>query len=215
MTGSDIEQTIEDYILAAKNAMKAGFDGVEIHGANGYLINQFLCDSSNQRKDEYGGPIQNRCRFAIKVTEAVCDAIGSHRTGLRLSPGGVGHDIMDSDLKSLFEYLINALNDFDLAYLHLLEPYDDLSNIPNAVQNIAEHFRPIYTGTLMINNGFIFETANEVIENDHADLVSFGKLFISNPDLVERFQKGAPLNEWDVSSFYSPGPEGYIDYPVL
>jgi N-ethylmaleimide reductase len=215
MTPEDIHFTIQDYVLAAENAMEAGFDGVEIHGANGYLINQFLCESSNQRTDEYGGSIENRCRFGLEVVESVCAAIGNHRTGIRLSPGGIGQDIMDTDLKGLFGHFIDSLNDFDLAYLHLLEPYEDLSNIPNAVQHVAEYFRPIYQGTLMINNGFTLETANRVIEEGHADLVSFGKLFISNPDLVERFRRNAPLNEWDAATFYTPGPKGYIDYPIL
>jgi N-ethylmaleimide reductase len=215
ITIDEIDQTIEDYSNAARNAMEAGFDGVEIHGANGYLINQFLCDSTNHRTDDYGGSIENRCRFALEVTKAVCNAIGNKFTGIRLSPGGIGQDITDSDLKSLFGYLINALNDYDLAFLHLLEPYEDLSHIPNAVQHIAEHFRPIYNGTLMINNGFTLETANAVIEKGLADLVSFGKLFISNPDLVERFRLGAPLNDWDTITFYSAGPKGYIDYPML
>jgi len=215
MTSEDISQTIEDFANGARNAIEAGFDGVEIHGANGYLLNQFLCDSSNVRTDEYGGSIENRCRFALEVTDAVCKAIGNERTGIRLSPGGVGHDLVDSNLKDLFGHLIDALNDFDLAYLHLLEPYQDLSNIPNAVQQIAQHFRPIYKGTLMINNGFSFETATRVIEEGHADLVSFGKLLISNPDLVERFKQNAALNNWDEDTFYSEGPEGYTDYPTL
>jgi N-ethylmaleimide reductase len=215
MTKADIDQTREDFVQAAKNAMEAGFDGVEIHGANGYLINQFLCDSSNHRDDEYGGSIENRCRFGLEIVEAVCAAIGNEKTAIRLSPGGVGHDINDHNLEALFGHMIDALNTFDLAFLHLLEPYEDLSAIPNAVQHIARHFRKIYRGTLMINNGFTFETANRVIEEGHADLVSFGKLFISNPDLVERFRQNAPLNDWDLATFYSEGPEGYIDYPLL
>lgn len=215
MTKTDIQQTVEDYVHAALNAMEAGFDGVEIHGANGYLINQFLCDSSNKRTDEYGGSIENRCRFGLEVTGAVIRAIGNNKTAIRLSPGGVGNDIMDSNLKALFGYFIESLNEYDLAFLHLLEPYENLSHIPNAVQNIAEHFRQIYQGTLMINNGFDFESANRVVEEGHADLVSFGKLFISNPDLVERFRQNAPLNDWDLDTFYSPGPKGFIDYPAL
>lgn len=215
MTKEDIVQTRKDFVLAALNAMEAGFDGVEIHGANGYLINQFLCDSSNKRSDEYGGSIENRCRFGMEIVEAVCEAIGPEKTAIRLSPGGVGHDIMDDNLEALFSHMIQSLNTYDLAFLHLLEPYEDLSHIPNAVQEVAKHFRKIYKGTLMINNGFNFETANNVISEGHADLVSFGKLFISNPDLVERFRRNTPLNDWDESTFYSEGPKGYIDYPML
>lgn len=215
MTLDEIRSTIEDFAQGAKNAMEAGFDGVEIHGANGYLINQFICDGTNKRADDYGGSIENRCRFGLEVVEAVCKAIGNDKTGIRLSPGGVGHDLIDSNLKEVFAYFIDKLNAFDLAFLHLLEPYQDLSDIPNAVQHIAKYFRPIYKGTLMINNGFTYESAEKVIQDKEADLVSFGKLFISNPDLVERFAKNAPLNEWDLDTFYSPGPHGYTDYPKL
>ncbi len=215
MSPDDIQRTIEDFVTAAQNAIKAGFDGVEIHGANGYLINQFLCDGSNHRTDGYGGDIPSRSRFALEIVSSVCDAIGSERTAIRLSPGGIGNDISDSDPKSLYEFLIGQLDKMDLAYLHLLEPYQDLSHLPNTVQHIAKHFRPMYHGTLMINNGFNFQTANQVIEDGHADLVSFGKLLISNPDLVERFRKNAPLNAWDEQTFYSEGAEGFLDYPML
>lgn len=215
MTLDEIHGTVDDFVKAALNAIEAGFDGVEIHGANGYLVNQFLCDGTNKRTDAYGGDISSRTRFALEITQSVCDAIGSSRTAIRLSPGGVGNDISDSDPKSLFEYLIKELGKLDLAYLHLLEPYIDLSHLPNTVQNIAEHFRPLFPGTLMINNGFRLDTANEVIRKGHADLVSFGKLFISNPDLVNRFRMNAPLNPWNEDTFYSEGIEGYLDYPLL
>ena len=215
MTLEDIEQTRLDFVRGAKNAIEAGFDGVEIHGANGYLINQFLCDLSNRRADNYGGGIENRCRFGLEIVESICKEIGNDKTAIRLSPGGVGHDINDSNAKALFGHFIKELNDYDLAYLHLLEPYEDLSDIPNAVQEVAKEFRPIYNGTLMINNSFNFESANKVIEDGLADLVSFGKLYISNPDLVERFAAGAPLNDWDVKTFYSPGAKGFTDYPSL
>ena len=215
MTIDEINSTVEDFARGAENAIRAGFDGVEIHGANGYLINQFLCDGSNHRTDTYGGSIQNRCLFGLEVVRAVVDSVGAARTAIRLSPGGIGNDISDANPKALFEYFIQRLNEFDLAFLHLLEPYEDLSQKPNTVQHIARHFRPLYRGTLMINNGFTRETANRIIEEGQADLVSFGKLFISNPDLVERFRQNAALNEWDSATFYSSGAKGYTDYPSL
>jgi len=215
MSLDDIRQTLEDFAEGAQNAIEAGFDGVEIHGANGYLINQFLCDSSNKRTDQYGGDIKNRCQFALEVVEAVSQSIGSEKTGIRLSPGGIGHDIMDSNAKKLFEHLINSLNNFDLAYLHLMEPYVNLSHIPNSVQGIAKHFRPLYNGNLMINNGFDQQSGNKVIEEGYADMVAYGKLFISNPDLVKRFELNAPLNPWDESTFYSLGEKGYTDYTCI
>ena len=213
MTIDEINSTIEDFARGAENAIRAGFDGVEIHGANGYLINQFLCDGSNQRTDIYGGSIEHRSRFGLEVVRAVVDRIGAARTAIRLSPGGIGNDMSDADPKSLFEHFIQRLNDYDLAYLHLLEPYVDLSNVPNAVQQVARHFRQLYQGTLMINNGFTRERAEQVLQSGEADLVSFGKLFISNPDLVERFRLNAPLNPWNEDTFYTPGAEGYTDYP--
>lgn len=215
MNIAEIHKTIKDFAQAAKNAVEAGFDGVEIHGANGYLINQFLCDGSNHRTDEYGGDIPSRCRFALEITRAVTEAIGASKTGIRLSPGGIGNDMFDSDPKSLYEYLIKALDQMDLAYLHLLEPYQDLSHLPNTVQFIAKHFRSFYQGTLMINNGFQMTSAEQIIKEGFADLVSFGKLFISNPDLVNRFRINAPLTAWDEDTFYSEGPKGFIDYPIF
>lgn len=214
MSLDDIHATIKDFSTAAKNAMRAGFDGVEIHGANGYLINQFLCDSSNIRKDLYGGNIENRSRFGLEIVKAVVDEIGSQKTAIRLSPGGI-NNVQDSNAKELFSYFVDKLNTFELAYLHLLEPYVDLSEIPHSIQEVAKFFRPLYKGTLMINNGFTQETANQVINDNLADLVSFGKLFISNPDLVHRFAKKASLNDWDLNTFYSPGEKGYTDYPFL
>jgi len=215
MSHSEIRSTIEDFVTGAENAIKAGFDGVEIHGANGYLVNQFLCDGSNKREDEFGGSIENRSRFGLEIVQSIAERIGSEKTAIRLSPGGIGNDISDSNSKALFNYFINRLNEFDLAFLHMLEPYADLSAIPHTIQHVAKHFRPIYKGTLMINNGFTQKTANKVIEDGLADLVSFGKLYISNPDLVERFNLNAPLNDWYESTFYSSGEKGFTDYPSL
>lgn len=214
----EISQTISDYKFAAKNAMKAGFDGIEIHGANGYLPDQFLHDGSNQRKDHYGGSVENRCRFILELVEACCCEVGSEKVGVRLSPSGINKDMYDSDPVRLYSYLIGSLNNYDLAYLHLMEPYQPLepaSKYTRYLKEVAPFFRKIFKGTLITNVGYTFQSGNKAIETGTADLVSFGKPFISNPDLVARFQTGAPLNHWDESTFYYGGEKGYTDYPTL
>jgi len=214
----EIPGIVNDYKNASLNAIDAGFDGVEIHGANGYLPDQFLHDGSNKRTDEYGGTIQNRCRFVLEIVEECCKAIGSGRVGIRLSPSGIYKDMFDSNPVVLYEYLINELNDYDLAYLHLMEPYQALEpaeKYTKYLKEVTPYFRKIYNGPLITNVGFNFESGNKIIEDGHADMVAFGKLFISNPDLVERFAKGAPLNPWNTDTFYYGGEKGYIDYPFL
>ena len=217
MTKEDITQTIADYKNAAKNAIEAGFDGVEIHSSNGYLIHQFFNATSNHRTDEYGGSIENRARFFFEVVDAIKEAIPENKIGARFNPSL--HNIfgmtLDEETIPTFDYVINKLNDYNLAYIHLSEPFNDVSDVEHAEQNIAKRYRPIYNGTLMINSGFDQEKGNAVIENAEADLVAFGKLFISNPDLVERFKQNGDLAEWNTDTFYTPGKEGYIDYPSL
>jgi N-ethylmaleimide reductase len=218
LTISEIEDIINDYKIACLNAINAGFDGVEIHGANGYLPDQFLHDGSNRRTDNYGGSIENRSRFILEVIDACCNAIGSAKVGVRLSPSGINKDMSDSDPVPLYSYLVNELNRFNLAYLHLMEPYpalDPVSNYPKYLLEVTPFFRKIYHGTLITNVGYTYETGNKIIEEGNADLVAFGKLFISNPDLVERFTKGAELNAWDKETFYYGGERGYIDYPKM
>ena len=217
MTKSDIDRTVKDFVNAAKNAMTAGFDGVEIHSSNGYLFHQFFNATSNTRTDEYGGSIENRARFLFEVLDAVKNEIPEQKIGLRFNPSlhGIFGMTMDKETIPTFEYIIEKLNEYDLAYVHLSEPFNDVSNVPYAVQKIAKHFRPLYNGTLMINAGFTQETGNKVIASGDADLVAFGKPYISNPDLVERFEKNAPLAEWDEDTFYVPGKKGYTDYPTL
>ncbi|MCB0804506.1 MAG: alkene reductase [Bacteroidales bacterium] len=212
----EIPQLVEDYVKAAENAIEAGFDGIEIHGANGYLPEQFLHDGSNIRNDKYGGSIQNRCRFMLEIIKNCCSAVGSDRVGLRLSPSGVVKDMFDSDPVSLYEYLISELDRFNLAYLHLMEPYAPLipeERYRHYLKQVTPHFRKFYSGPMITNVNYNFASANEVIRTGHADMVAFGKPFISNPDLVERFRKNLPLTDWDKSTFYHGGEKGYIDYP--
>ena len=214
----EIPMIINDYKQASVNAIEAGFDGVEIHGANGYLPNQFLHDGSNKRHDEYGGGIENRSRFVLEIVKDCCKAIGSDSVGIRLSPSGANNNMFDSNVVELYDYLIDKLNFFNLAYLHLMEPYAPLEppeKFAHYLKKVTPHFRKIFKGPLITNVGFDFTSGNKAIENSDADLAAFGRLFISNPDLVERFEKGAPLNQWDADTFYYGGEKGYIDYPIM
>jgi len=216
MTKEDIKTTVEDFKSAAKNAVEAGFDGIEIHSSNGYLFHQFFNGTSNTRTDEYGGSHENKARFFFEVLDAVKEVIPEEKIGTRFNPSlnGVFGMTMDKDTIPTFEYIIKKLNDYNLAYIHLSEPFTDVSDIPYAVTEIAKHFRPLYNGTLMINGGFDQDSGNEVIASGNADLVAYGKPYISNPDLVERFEHGIELAEWDKDTFYTPGKEGYTDYPM-
>jgi N-ethylmaleimide reductase len=214
MTTEDIKQTIKDFAQAAKNAMTAGFDGVEVHSSNGYLFHQFFNGTSNHRTDEYGGIIENRARFLFEVLDAVQKEMPIQKVGLRLNPSlhGIFGMTMDEETIPTFDYIIEKLNEYDLAYLHLSEPFNDVSTIPFAETHIAKRYRPIFKGTLMINAGFDQEKGNKVIEDGDADLVAYGKPFVSNPDLVERFAQDLPLSDWDGDTFYTPGEKGYTDY---
>ena len=215
---NEIKGIIDDYRKSCLNAVEAGFDGVEIHGANGYLPDQFLHESSNCRTDQYGGSFENRSRFLFEIVESCCEAIGNDRVGLRLSPSGSNKDMFDSKVVELFEYVVERINDFDLAYLHIMEPYAPLEpakKFQHYLKELTPYFRRFYKGQLITNVGFDFDRANKIIRNGNADLVAFGRLFISNPDLVERFAAGAALNPWDESTFYYGGQKGYIDYPFL
>ncbi|MHA2288952.1 MAG: alkene reductase [Promethearchaeota archaeon] len=217
MTLDDIKQTIQDFKHAASNAIKAGFDGVEIHSSNGYLFHQFFARCSNNRTDEYGGSIENRARFLFKVIDAMKGVIPENRIGARLNPSF--HEIfgitVDEETIPTFEYIVEKLNNCNLAYLHLSEPFTDVTKVPYAETNIAKHFRPLYKGCLMINSGFTQEKGNKVLDENLADLVAFGKLFISNPDLPKRFELNGEIARWDKHTFYTPGEKGYTDYPLL
>lgn len=207
LTTDEVRSTVQDYATAAKNAIEAGFDGVEIHGANGYLLQQFLSTNVNLRTDEYGGSIENRSRFLLEIVEAITSAIGSERTGLRLSPGGEFGDIKETDAEELYEYVLGKLNGFGLAYLHI-GTFD---------QNRDWHpvLRPLYDGTYFAGVGFDQARGEELLAADGADAIVYGKLFLANPDLPERFRTDAELNAWDESTFYTPGEKGYTDYPTL
>ncbi len=205
---------VEAYRQGAENALAAGFDGVEIHGANGYLLDQFLRDGTNKRTDAYGGSIENRARLLLEVTEAVVGVWGANRVGVRLSPSSTFNSMSDSDPKATFGYAIDALNRFGLAYLHLLEP-SEADERHGGTLIPTSHFRPIFKGLLMVNWDYDRDKANAAIAHGDADLVSFGKLFIANPDLPERFQLNTALNEPDPSTFYGGSEKGYIDYPAL
>ena len=210
---SEISTIVQDYVHASVNAMAAGFDGVEIHGANGYLIEQFLRDGSNRRNDEYGGDVPKRARFLFEIVDGVSDAIGSEHVGVRLSPANTWNVPADTDTRALYDFVIGALSGNELAYLHLRESQGDLSAIPNMVQNVSEHYRTVYRGTLITNTGYDQEKGNEVIRKGYADLVAYATLFIANPDLVERFRMQAPLAQADQNTFYQGGAKGYVDYP--
>ncbi len=217
MTVNDINQTVQDFKNAASNAMSAGFDGVEIHSSNGYLFHQFFTRCSNNRTDVYGGSIENRARFLFEVIDAIKEVMPENRIGARLNPSF--HDIfgitVDEETIPTFEYIVEKLNNYDLAYLHLSEPFSDVTDVPFAEPNIAKHFRPLYKGCLMINNEFTQEKGNRVLQEILADLVAFGKLFISNPDLPKRFELSSNIARWDKHTFYTPGEKGYTDYPFL
>ncbi|HEY3859339.1 MAG TPA: alkene reductase [Gammaproteobacteria bacterium] len=213
LSTAEVRQVVQDFAQGARNSMAAGFDGVEIHGANGYLIQQFLRDSSNQRTDEYGGSIENRSRFLFEVVEAVAKVAGAGKTGIRLSPSNAYNSPLDSENVALYDHVIGELSAYGLAYLHLRDAAGQVP--PGAVADVTGHYRSLYKGTLITNTGYDREKGNETIAAGRADLVAYGIPFISNPDLVERFQSGAELAKADSATFYSPGPKGYIDYPAL
>lgn len=215
MTIDDIKTTRDEFVQAAKNAIDAGFDGVEIHSSNGYLFHQFFNGTSNHRDDMYGGSKENRARFFFEVLDAIKAVIPENKIGARFNPSlhGVFGMTMDEDTIPTFDYIIESLDkEYDLAYIHLSEPFTDVSDLDFAVTNIAEHYRPKYQGTLMINSGFDQEKGNKVIDDNNADLVSFAKLYVSNPDLVGRFRGNIPVSDWNKDTFYTTGKEGYTDY---
>lgn len=218
MTKDEIKQTIEEFKQAAINAMESNMDGVELHGGNGYLFHQFFSKVSNKRTDEYGGSIENRSRFLFETIETLAKEIDLSKLGLKLSPYSqkIGGIELDDETDALYEYIIKKLNDYNIAYLHLtnVTGYEPHDNIEHTLK-LMKRFRPLYKGSLIANRRFDRDSANKAIEDGVADLISFGELFISNPDLVERFEKGAPLNPANREYFYTPTKEGYIDYPFL
>lgn len=210
---------VADYRRAALNAIEAGFDGIEIHAANGYLLDQFLKDGANQRTDAYGGSIENRARLLLEVTRTIADAIGGDRVGIRLSPITPANDIVDSDPQPLFEHVVRELAPLGLAYVHVIE---GATGGPRELPERPFDFAALKTayraaggqGAWMVNNGYDRALAEQALV-DGADLVAFGRPFIANPDLVQRLQRGAPLNTPDRATFYGGGEQGYTDYPAL
>lgn len=214
LTKLGIEAIIAEYAQSALNAIAAGFDGVEIHGANGYLPDQFLEDGTNIRTDDFGGPIENRARFLLEVTRAVISAVGAGRVGVRLSPGGTFGDMSDSTPWETFSYAVRELNNLALAYIHLVEPRSDRDE---PAELATARFRPLVSRPtqLIVAGGYDRTSGNGAIAEGAADLVAFGRLFISNPDLPARFAREAGLTPYDRSTFYGGGARGYVDYPAL
>ena len=210
----EIQGIVEDYRNAAKNALAVGFDGVEIHSANGYLLDEFLRDGTNKRTDSYGGTFENRARIVLEVTAAVVAVWGAERVGIRLSPSGTFNDMTDSDPETFFVYLLGQLNRFGLAYLHVVDALEgDIRHGANVIN--LDVLRKAYNGTLIVCGGYDQARAEDVIAQGEADLVAFGQLYIANPDLVERFKLNAPLNEPDATTFYGGNEKGYTDYPAF
>ena len=213
MTVEEIATVVDQFRRGAANAIKAGFDGVEIHGANGYLIEQFIKDGANKRTDAYGGSIENRCRFALEIIDAVVKEIGAGKIGIRLSPTTPANDISDSNPQPVYEYLIKEINKRNIAFIHFIEgSTGGTRDIPGFDYEWA---KKTFNGTYIANNSYTRDMAIEAVQNGNADAISFGRPYISNPDLVARLKSNAPLVAPNPKTFYAPGPEGYIDYPTL
>jgi 2,4-dienoyl-CoA reductase-like NADH-dependent reductase (Old Yellow Enzyme family) len=210
----EIPCLIEDYRKAARNARAAGFDGVQLHAANGYLIDQFLRDGTNKRTDRYGGSIEHRIRLLREVTEALVEVVGADRTAVRLSPNDDPQGSGDSNSEALFVAAVHALNDFDLAFLEMRASRPE-SNFRPAVRDIVPAIRKAYRGPLIINSDYRLEDANAALASGRADAIAFGRTFLANPDLPARLKANAPLNQPDPETFYTQGAEGYTDYPTL
>lgn len=211
----EIPDLIDDYIRAARNAIIAGFDGVQLHAANGYLIDQFLRDGSNHRDDDYGGPIENRVRLLRQVTQALADTVGAGRTAVRLSPNGDSQGVNDSNPIPLFTTAAELLSEIGIAFLELREPGFEGTFGKAELPPIHPHIRAAFKGPLVLNSDYHFAEGQAALDKDEADAIAFGRTFLANPDLVERFRAGAPLNPDAMETWYSQGPEGYIDYPAL
>ncbi|MDM0036665.1 alkene reductase [Variovorax sp. J22P271] len=220
LDAAELPGIVHAYAVAARNAVEtAGFDGVEIHGANGYLLDQFLKTGSNKRSDDYGGSIPNRARLLLEATRAVVDAVGGGRTGIRLSPVTPANDVHDADPQPLFDYVVRQLAPLGLAYIHVIEGATggprELDDRPFDYEALKAAYRAAGgKGAWMVNNGYDKPLAEEALKEGD-DLVAFGRPFISNPDLVRRLREGAPLNPWDKNTFYGGGEAGYTDYPAL
>ncbi|KAJ9129324.1 hypothetical protein P3X46_033877 [Hevea brasiliensis] len=212
----EIPQVVNDFRIAARNAMEAGFDGVEIHGAHGYLIDQFMKDQVNDRADQYGGSLENRCRFALEIVEAVANEIGADKVGIRLSPFANYMESGDSNPNALGLYMAKSLNKYGILYCHMVEPRmkkpGEKSESPDSLLPMRKAFK----GTFLVAGGYGREDGNQAIAENRADLAAYGRLFLANPDLPRRFELNAPLNKYNRETFYTPDPViGYTDYPFL
>lgn len=214
LRADEIPALLDDYRNAARLAIEAGFDGVQLHAANGYLIDQFLRNGSNGRDDEYGGPVENRIRLLVEATSAVAEVAGADRTGVRLSPNGDSQGVDDSDPVPLFTAAAAELDRIGIAFLELREPPPHGTFGASTVPPLSPDIRKVFAGPLMLNSDFDQARAEEALRAGEADAVAFGRPFISNPDLVRRFSEGLPLAADDMKTWYSQGPEGYVDYPA-
>ena len=216
LTVPEIGCIVEDYRNAAERAMDAGFEGVELHAANGYLVDQFLQDGSNKRTDEYGGSIENRSRLLFEILAALISVWGEERVAVRLGPNGNWNGMSDSNPEALFSYLAEKLNDFDLAYLHIIEPRIGGSELVHEGQGAvaSEKLRRVFKGKLIAAGGFEPDTAEQIVASGTVDAVAFGRYFVSNPDLPLRIREGLPLSDYDRGSFYTFDHRGYSDYPA-
>ena len=214
MTESDIKTVIEEFAQAAKNATQAGFDGVELHGANGYLLEQFIRPNSNQRTDQYGGSIENRARFVLEVADATIAAIGKDKVGIRLSPYGVFNDMPAyPEMEADYTYIAQQLSARGLVYVHLVD--HSPMGAPAVPESIKSTFRREFKGVLILSGGYDAKRAESDLAAHKCDLVAVGRPFLANPDLIDRWASGSVLNDPDMGTFYTPGPKGYVDYPAL
>ena len=204
----ELAEVVAQFQQGAANAKEAGFDGVEIHGANGYLLDQFLQTGTNHRTDRYGGSLAKRARLLLEVTEAVLEVWDAQRVGVRLSPGGTFNDMSDENPQETFRYVANALNRYGLAYVHGVEA--DLGDV-----SASALLRGMFDGTLVMAGGYDRDSGEQVLQENRADLIAYARLFLANPDLPERFERDAPLNDWNQETFYGGSAEGYTDYPTL
>lgn len=215
----EIKAIVDDFRKAAENAKSAGFDGVEVHGANGYLLDQFLQDGSNTRTDNYGGSIENRARLLLEVIDAATAVWGKGRVGVRLSPYGTFNDMSDSNPIALFSYVLEQLNQRQIAYVHMIEPRATGAGggdgVAENMPSTSELFRKKFSGVFISAGGYTPETASETVSSGMADAVAFGRIFIANPDLPERIKTGAALNKYNRATFYGGTEKGYTDYPFL
>ncbi len=214
MTGEELNHAKQEYAAAAANALSAGFDGIELHGANGYLLEQFLSPVSNRRIDNYGGSIENRCRFVLEVLEAAVQSIGKERVGIRLSPYGVASDMPHyPEIDSTYKYLSEQINRMKILYIHIVDHSG--MGAPEVPAEIKKAIRERFLGAIILSGGYTKERAESELQDGLADLIAFGRPFINNPDLVERIVHTWPLaKELDMNTFYTPGEKGYTDYPA-